>query len=164
MKRRKTSDEARKAFQAMYNALVPPIEEIDDSEVVDFLLSSGIDPDSLTTKAYEHLQKIAGDRYLSRGESVPAELKNALQQLKPTSMTEKIAKESEKARSTIRALFESALKIIGPIDVGRGPCLDPAFRNKTELTESDKEKLARLQEELDSGGDRSRRRNQGEYL
>lgn len=163
MKRRKTSDGARKTFQAMYNAFVPPIEELDDCEVVDLLLSSGIDPDSLTTKAHDHLQKIAGDRYLSRGESVPAELKNALQQLKPASMTEQIARESEKARSAIRSLFEKALNGIRPVELGRGPSLEPAFRNKTELTESDKKKLAQLQEELDSGGDHPRRRNQGEY-
>jgi hypothetical protein len=161
MKRNETSDEARKVFQAMYDAFVPPIEEIDECEVMDLLVSSGIDPDRVTTKAYNHLQKLAGDRYLSRGESVPTELKNALQQLRPLSMADKIMRESDNARSAIRSLFEGAVNKVGPIDLGRGHCLAPAFRNKTELTESDKKKLDRLQEELDAAEKRPHLPNQG---
>ena len=161
MKRKKTSDEARKSFQEMFNALVPPIEDLDGSEVADLLVSSGLDPDALATKAHERLQKLAGSRYLSRGKSVPAELKNALHQLRAPTMAEQVAIETDKARSAIRSIFgKVAAEISGTVaNLGARAAMQPAFRNKKELTDIDRKKLSELQEELDNQQDPSRRRH-----
>jgi hypothetical protein len=153
MKKKKSSDEARKSFQEMFNALVPPIEELDGSEIADMLVSSGLDPDALAKKAHEHLQKLAGSRYLSRGKSVPTELKNALHQLRPPTMAEQLAIETDMARSAIRTIFGrvSAEIAEGVKGLGTRAAMQPAFRNKKELTDVDRRKLAELQEELDNG-------------
>lgn len=159
MKRKKTSDEARKSFQEMFNALVPPIEDLDGSEIVDLLVSSGLDPDALATKAHEHLQKLAGSRYLSRGKSVPSELKNAIHQLRPPTIAEQVVIETDKARSAIRSIFERvATEIVETSSLGTWAATQPAFRNKKELTDVDRKKLTELQEELDTKRDPSSRR------
>lgn len=159
MRRKKTSEDARRAFQEMFNALLPPIEDLDDAEVTDLLQSSGINPEALIAKTHEHLQRLAGTRYLSRGESVPPKLRDALHQLKPANIAEQVAIESNKARSAIRSIFERVKEEITGTAVVVVPraAMQPAFRNKKDLTDADQELLAELQEELDSNDDPSRR-------
>src|SRR6202142_1989377 len=106
MKNKRTPDGARSSFKDAFDALVSPVEELDDEDVANILACAGIDPDAVTAKAHQHLQDLAGRRYFSQGKNVPSELKNALLQLKPASVADRVSIETSKARSTIRSIFE----------------------------------------------------------
>jgi hypothetical protein len=151
MKNRKASDEARNSLREVFNALVPPVEELDDEDVANILACAGIDPEALTAKAHQRLQDLAGRRYLSQGENVPPELKNALQQLKPADLADRVNLATSKARAAIRSIFEKVKeKTVAPVQPVLGHAApQPSFRNKKDLTDADREQLAELQEELD---------------
>ncbi len=161
MKDKKTSQEARNSFREIFDALVPSLEELDDKEVENLLASSGIDPDALTAKAHQHLQELAGRRYLSQGKSVPAELKDALRQLKPASFADRVNAETNKAQAAIRSIFEKVKeKTVGPVEPGlTRAAMQPAFRNKKDLTDTDRRQLTELQDELDKNHGASRKRH-----
>jgi hypothetical protein len=162
MNNRKTSDEARNSFREVFNALVSPVEELDDEDVVSILAWAGIDPEALTAKAHQHLQDLAGRRYLSQGKNVPPELKNALQQLKPANLADRVNLETSKARAAIRSIFEKMKeKAVAPVKPVLGQAApQPSFRNKKNLTDADREQLAELQEELDKNDAASKQRHQ----
>lgn len=153
MKNKRTPDAAPSSFKDVFDALVSPVEELDDEDVANILACAEIDPDAVTAKAHQHLQDLAGRRYFSQGKNVPAELKNALLQLKPASFADRVSTETSKARSTIRSIFEKVKdNTVATFESGLdAPSPQPAFRNKKDLTDVDRKHLADLQEELDKG-------------
>jgi hypothetical protein len=153
MKNKKTPDAASNSFKEAFDALVTPVEELDDEDVANILACAGIDPDAVTAKAHQHLQDLAGRRYFSQGKNVPSELKNALLQLKPASFADRAHIETTKARSAIRSIFDKAKeKTVAAVEPRlHAVAQQPAFRNKKDLTDVDRKHLADLQEELDKG-------------
>jgi hypothetical protein len=152
MKNKKTSDGARNSFRGVFGSLVPSPEELDDEEVSNILASAGIDPEATVTRAHHQLQELAARRFLSRGENVPSELKDALRQLKPATVADRISLETSNARAAIRSIFEKVKARTGVAakPVLRPAAVQPAFRNKRDLTDADRKQLAELQEELDN--------------
>ncbi|MBI3477349.1 MAG: hypothetical protein HY010_16575 [Acidobacteria bacterium] len=159
MKDKKTSDEARESFRDVVDALVPSLEELDDEEVANLLESSGIDADAVTAKAHQRLQELAGRRYLSQGKSVPAELRDALHQLKPASFADRVNTEANKAKAAIRSIFDKVKETVALAEPGlTQAAMQPAFRNKKDLTDADRKQLATLQDELDKNDAASTKR------
>jgi len=159
MKNKKTPAQARDSFRETFNALIPPIEEANDEEVANLLSTYGIDPEAITAKAHQHLQEVAR-RYSSQGKTIPPGLKNALRQLKPPTVTEKVELEASRAKAAIRSILEEVKeKTTAAADrILPTAAPQPAFRNKKDLTDADRKQLADLQAELDEKGDTTSRK------
>ncbi|MBZ5631462.1 MAG: hypothetical protein LAO06_21620 [Acidobacteriia bacterium] len=149
---KKKRDEALKLFCEKFDALVPRVEDFDDDELTRILNSSGLDPASVLAKAHQRLQGLAGKHYLSQGKEVPTLLRSALEQLKPPSTGELIAQEISSAKNAVRALFDKVREHASTIATAPTGhiALQPAFRNKKELTNEDKKQLDDLQRELNN--------------
>lgn len=151
MKNKRIPRESRDSLRRMFDALVPCAEELNDEDVRDILAAASIDADTVIEKAFRSLQDVAGRRYLSQGKDVPTELREALRQMKPASPRERLQVETERARAAIRSIFDKVKENTTAIVNTKSsrPQLQPAFRNKKELSEADRKQLAELQEELD---------------
>ena len=151
MKNRKIPNELKDFLSQMSDALLPSIEELGDEERRTILEASGLDEDSVIQKAHHALQELAGRKYLSQGKRVPPQLREALLQLKPAGPRERIELETGRARATIRSIFDEVKQNTAAILNPRRPAsrLEPAFRNKKDMSEADRKQLDELQEELD---------------
>ena len=143
--------DSKDSFRRAFEALVPCAEELNDEDVREILAAAGVDTDTVIEKAYRSLQDVAGRRYLSQGKSVPTELREALRQMKPASPRERLQVETERARAAIRSIFDNVKENTAAIVNTKTsrPQLQPAFRNKKDLSDADRKQLAELQEELD---------------
>lgn len=151
MKNKKTPQDSKDSFRQMFDALMPLAEDLNDEDVQEILGAAGVDADTVIEKAYHSLQDVAGRRYLSRGESVPTELREALLQMKPGSPREQFQVKTERARAAIRSIFDKVKEnTAGLVNTKASRSrLQSAFRNKKDLSEADRKQLAELQEELD---------------
>lgn len=151
MKNKRTPQKSKDSLTRVFDALVPQPEELDDEDVRDILAAAGIDADTVVEKAYRSLHEVASRRYLSQGKNLPTELRDALRQMKPVTPRERLDVETRKARATLRSLFdkvkENTASLVNP--KRSASHLQPAFRNKKDLSEADQKQLAELQEELD---------------
>ena len=145
MTKKMNSSEPRERFRARVHALLPEVDNLDDQEIDHILTSSGIDPEAVIEAAYERLQRRAGRNYLSLGKDPPPELRSAVHQLKPTGSRDRANSVATKAKLAIRSIFETVNK--NPVK--RTAVIQPAFRNKRKLTDSDRSILAEMQRELD---------------
>ncbi len=157
MKNKKTPDGSKGSFSQMVDAFVPPVEELDDEEVISILSAAGIDADTLLAKTHHSLQELAGRKYLSQGKNLPAEFREALQQLKPASPRERLELETGRAQAAIRSIVQkvkaNTAAIVNPKWAASG--MQPAFRNKKDLSKEDQQQLAEIQKDLDKGLDSS---------
>jgi len=151
MKNKKIPDRSKDSFRQMFDALVPSVEELDDKEVLDILSAAGINTDALFAKAHHSFQELAGRKYLSQGKNLPGELKEALVQLKPASPRERVELETGKARAAIRSIVENVKANMAAVVNPKwgSSAMQPAFRNKKELSKEDQQQLAEIQEDLD---------------
>lgn len=151
MKNKRNARDSKDAFRRMFDAFVPCAEELNDEDVREILAAAGVDVDAIIEKAHRSLQDVAGRRYLSQGKNVPTKLREALRQMKPASPRERLQIETERARVAIRSIFEKVKENTAAIANTKAsrPHLQPAFRNKKDLSEADRKQLAELQEELD---------------
>lgn len=151
MKNKRNQQDSKDSFRRVFDALVPFAEELNDEDVQEILAATGVDADTVIEKAYHSLQDVAGRRYLSQGKSVPTELREALRQMKPGSPREQLQVKTERARAAIRSIFDKVKENSAAIVNTKAsrPRLQPAFRNKKDLSEADRKQLAELQEELD---------------
>lgn len=151
MRNKKSPQDSKDSFRQVFDALVPFAEDLNDEDVQEILAAAGVDADTVIEKAYHSLQDVAGRTYLSQGKSVPTELREALRQMKPASPRERLQVETERARTAIRSIFDRVKENAAGIANSRAvrPHLQPAFRNKQDLSEADRKQLAELQEELD---------------
>ena len=151
MENKKNPRDSNDVFRRMFDALVPGAEELNDEDVREILAAAGVDADTVIEKAYRSLQDVAGRKYLSQGKNVPTELREALRQMKPASPRERLQVETERARAAIRSIFVKVKENTAAIANTKIPRsqLQPAFRNKKDLSEADRKQLAELQEELD---------------
>lgn len=151
MKNKRTPRESRDSVGRVFDALLPYPEELHDEDMRDILAAAGIDADTVVEKAYRSLHEVASRRYLSQGKNLPTELRDALRQMKPASPRERLDVETRKARATLRSIldkvYENTTAIVNPR--WSAPRLQPAFRNKKDLSEADRKQLAELQDELD---------------
>lgn len=152
MKNKRTPRESRGSIRRAFDALVPYAEELHDEDVRDILAAADIDADTVIENAYRSLQEVASRRYLSQGKNLPAELREALRQMKPASPRERLGVEMGKARATLRSIFDKAKENTAAFVNPKWSAsrLQPAFRNKKDLSEADQKQLAELQEELDN--------------
>lgn len=151
MKNKRNQQDSKDSFRRVFDALVPFAEELNDDDVQEILAAAGVDADTVIEKAYHSLQDVAGRRYLSQGKSVPTELREALRQMKPGSPREQLQVKTERARAAIRSIFDKVKEnTAGLVNTKASPSrLQPAFRNKKDLSEADRKQLAELQDELD---------------
>lgn len=151
MKNKRNQQDSKDSFRRVFDALVPFAEELNDDDVREILAAAGVDADTVIEKAYHSLQDVAGRRYLSQGESVPTELREALRQMKPGSPREQLQVKTERARAAIRSIFDKVKEnTAGLVNAKASRSrLQPAFRNKKDLSEADRKQLAELQDELD---------------
>jgi hypothetical protein len=151
MRNKKNPQDSNDSFRQVFDALVPFAEDLNDEDVQEILAAAGVDADAVIEKAYHSLQDVAGRRYLSQGKSVPTELREALRQMKPASPRERLQVETERARTAIRSIFDRVKENAAAIANAKAsrPHLQPAFRNKKDLSEADRKQLTELQEELD---------------
>jgi hypothetical protein len=161
MKNKKSATEPRDSFRETFNALIPPIEEANDEEVANLLSTYGIDPEAISAKARQHLQEVARRRYSSQGKTIPAGLKNALRQLKPPTVAQKVELEASRAKAAIRSILEEVKEKTSAAAERIHPTVapQPAFRNKKDITDADRKQLADLQAELDEKGDTTPRKH-----
>lgn len=151
MKNKTNPQDSKDSFRRVFDALVPFAEDLNDEDVQEILAAAGVDTDTVIEKAYHSLQDVAGRRYLSQGKSVPTELREALLQMKPGSPREQLQVKTERARAAIRSIFDKVKENTAGIVNTKASLsqLQPAFRNKKDLSEADRKQLAELQEELD---------------
>lgn len=152
MKNKRTPRDSKDSFSRVFDAIVPYAEELSDEDVRDILAAADIDADKVIEKTNRLLQDVAGRRYLSQGKNLPAELREALQQMKPASPRERLEVETQRARAVIRSIFDKVKEKTAVIGSTKWSAQQsrPAFRNKKDLSEEDRKQLAELQEELDT--------------
>jgi hypothetical protein len=148
-KQREATDEIQEGLELLFGSE----DELNDDELEAELKEFGVESASLEKKAHEHLRRLADHHFASLEREVPRELNEALRQFRPP--TEEQRKDEVKKTADLRvkgivtAAKAKASDLMGSIATSVNTSPQYAFRNRTDLSESDLEILERGQEEVD---------------
>ncbi len=156
MQKKLNPREVRNRLTKYSDALFGEPSEIDAAEAEELLAAAGIDSSELDARMYSRLYKRA-QTYWVKQESIPTLLKQALDELRPPDAPARNEKElATQAKSFVERVLETA-KLIQALAQYQAPQFSTSYRNKSEITDSDKNLIddtkAELEERLRKMGD-----------
>jgi hypothetical protein len=157
MQKKLNRREVRNRISKFSEALFGEPSEIDAAEAEELLAAAGIDSSALDARMYARLYKTA-QNYWVKQQSIPPLLKQALEELRPADAPARNEEElSRQAKSLVERVLETA-KLIPALAKYQVPRFATSYRNKGQITESDKnlidETKAELEERLRKMGDK----------
>jgi hypothetical protein len=156
---RKKNEENREAeaFEESLETLFGRELDLTDEELDEELEACGMDAAELKATVHKQLYDYANHHYRTLDKNVPENLDKTLRALRPPSNAEKAKAVVKTAENLVGSFLDSArAKSAGVLKtVMASQTSQPqfAFRNKKELTASDKDLLESEQEDVDSSDD-----------
>ena len=153
MKKKVGDSKNAREFLKRFDALTDTTADCERAELEEELRACGVDPARARSSAYDRLRKLATHHYTSLGKNVPAQMSQALRQLRPPTPEEAEEKKKSAASSKVKEFLSN-------IRLGTGAILPAgalnqsfarAFRNKAgEMSNEDEDLLNTQQADLDA--------------
>ena len=130
------------------DALLGDPAEMETAEAEQLLKAAGIDPARLKSSLYRRFE-VERERYRNAGRPVPPMLQRALDDLESgEDRKSEQSAESRAARQAIARLLAEIAELPKRMNAGFAPAFTAAYRNRTELSDRDKETLDKIAEDL----------------
>jgi len=144
----RSPEEARNRINRLSEALFGAPDEIDEEEAEQLLKDAGFNTEALNDRLYKRLYAEAQQYWIAR-KDLPPLLKKALDDLRPLSSPPRNEAElARQARAGVERVIEKA-KLLASAMVPEGPLrFAESYRSKQGLTETDRNKLDTVQEQL----------------
>lgn len=143
MKNRKKFDEELNRWRKLCEQLFGPSDELGVEEAEDLLAAAGIDTKMLKESMYEKLSEQARN-LRTAGKVLPPLLEEALEDLRPEWAPARSTEELRIQAKTNLSSFLKPEKVLGAMGQ-----LSFAYRNKKDLSESDRQFLDQLAKKLE---------------
>lgn len=153
MKKKVDVSKNAREFLKRFDALTDTTADCERAELEEELRACGVDPDRARSVAYDRLRKLATHHYTSLGKDVPAQMSQALRQLRPPSPEEVEKKKKSAASSKVKEFLSNIRSGAGAIlQTGTlNQSFAPAFRMKAgEVSKEDEDILSAQQADLDA--------------
>ena len=154
MKKRNEENQHAKSLEESLEALFGREEDLTDTELDEELDACGIDPVELQANVHKKLLDYANHHYRTLDKDVPENLERTLRALRPPSTAEKTKAVVRSAESLVGSFLDTAkaksAELLGKTLPAPTRHAQFAFRNKKELSATDKDLLQSEQEEVDS--------------
>lgn len=148
MEKKLNPAEVKNRLTRISDALFGEPTEIDEIEAQELLAAAGIDASELDGRTYLRLHARAQSYWVNQ-QSLPPLLKQALEDLRPPSAPARNEKElARQAKSFLESLVETS-RLVGSLVKYQQPTFATSFRNKGEITESDKDLIETAKSELE---------------
>jgi hypothetical protein len=146
--KRRTPEEARNRMNSLSDALIGAPDEIGEDEAEQALCEVGLDTEALQERVYQRLYAEA-QQYWMAHKDLPPLLKKALDDLRPLSAPPRTEAElARQAKTSVERIVEKA-KLLASALLPEAPLtFAESYRNKQDLTETDRKSIDGVQEQL----------------
>jgi hypothetical protein len=146
--KRRTPEEARNRINRLSEALIGAPDEIGREEAEQAMREAGLNIQTLQQSVYQRLYAEAQQYWMAQ-KDLPTLLKKALEDLRPLSATPRTEAElARQAKTTVEGIVEKA-KLLASALVPEAPLtFAESYRNKKDLTESDRKSIDEVQDQL----------------
>ena len=154
MKKKNEENRHTESFEESLDLLFGQESDLTDEELDEELEACGIDPAELQADVHKQLFDYATHHYRTLDKDVPENLEKTLRALRPPSAAEKAKAVAKTAENLVSSLLDTAktksAELLGTTLPTQTRQPQFAFRNKKELSASDKDLLQSEQEDVDS--------------
>ena len=146
--KRRTPEETRNRINRLSEALFGAPDEIGEEEAEQALCEAGLDTEALQERMYQRLYAEAQQYWMAQ-KDLPPLLKKALDDLRPLSAPPRTRRNwPVKRRTSVERIVEKA-KLLASALVPEAPLtFAESYRNKQDLTETDRKSIDAVQEQL----------------
>lgn len=156
--RRDLTDEVQEGMELLFGAET----DLSDAELDAELDALGVDNAVLQKKAHDHLKALAEHHFISLDREVPVEMNKAIAQFRPRTTEQQVQDERNAASQCIETILSAAKAAKDGLKQARSTIVKAsgsssnatpqfAFRNQTDLSNSDLDILNSARTELDEG-------------
>ncbi len=146
--KRRTPVETRNRINRLSEALIGAPDEIGEEEAEQTLREVGLDTEALQDRVYQRLYAEAQQYWMAQ-KDLPSLLKKALDDLRPLSAPPRtVAELDRQAKTSVERIVEKAKLIASALVPDTPLTFAESYRNKQDLTESDRKSIDAVQEQL----------------
>jgi predicted metalloendopeptidase len=146
--KRRTPEEARNRINRLSEALIGVPDEIGEEEAEQALCEVGLETEALQERVYQRLYAEAQQYWMAQ-KDLPPLLKKALDDLRPLSARPRTEAElARQAKTSVERIIEKAKLLASALMPETPLTFAESYRNKQDLTETDRKSIDAVQEQL----------------